>query len=232
MNQSQTTASYEIIYNTLKKRILHLELIPGTMVSEIETAKEFAISRTPVRDAFKALVSDGLLEVKPHIGTFVTLIDLNKILDILYIREVMEKSILKELALSFTPVHEFKLKHILHTQKSLIDNTELSAQEFAMAFIKTDHEFHQTLCTLAGKSNLITYFNMINIQYERFRTFLNFESKASAQTLYEEHVNLLNCIKDRDFEAIDATLSHHIYNGFHSRTQLIYKYPNYFKPLD
>lgn len=228
---SSTTASYEVIYNTLKKRITYLELIPGTLVSEIETAKEFSVSRTPVRDAFKALVNEGLLEVKPHVGTFVSLIDINEISDILYIREIMEKAILRDLSASFNQSQEFKLRHILHNQENLIENNSLSPQDFATEFARSDNEFHQALFTLAGKENLITYFQMISAQYERFRTFLNFEDKSTVKTLYLQHVKLLDCIKNKDMNELDTILTHHIYDGFNSKANLIYEYPNYFRPL-
>lgn len=231
MSQLQATASCEAVYNTLRQRILHLELPPGTMVSEIETSKEFSVSRTPIRDAFKALVNEGLLEVRPHIGTFVTPIDLNQVSDLLYIREVMEKAILKSLALSFDPSQEFKLRHILHTQKSLIEQTSLSPQEFAKAFVKSDYEFHQALCTLTGKTTLIPYFESISAHYKRFSIFSIAEYKPSAETLYLEHVHLLNHIKTKNIQELDSALTHHIYNDFNHMINTIYDYPNYFKPL-
>ena len=232
MSHSQITASYEIVYSTLKQRILHLELPPGSLVSEIETAKEFAVSRTPVRDAFKALVNDGLLEVKPHIGTFVTLIDINKISDILYIREVIEKSILNELMLSFNQSQAFKLKHILHTQQTLIEDTSLSIKEFAKEFSKSDNAFHHALFSLVGKASLITYFQTINAQYERFRTFLNFEDRTTAETLYTEHLELLEGIKNKDINTVNTLITHHIYDGFNNKSTLFNEYPNYFKTID
>ena len=232
MSQVNTSASYEAVYNTLRKRILHLELTPGTMVSEIETSKEFSVSRTPVRDAFKALVNEGLLEVRPHIGTFVTLIDLDKISDLLYIREVMEKAIIKELTHSFNPSQEFKLKSILHNQYALIENPSLSNQQFAMEFIKCDYDFHHTLYTLAGKANLVGYFDSINAQYNRFRTFLNFENRTNAEKVYNEHLSLLEGIKTKNLEELDSVITHHIYDGFNNLTELMSAYPNYFKALD
>ena len=231
MSQSQITASYEIVYTTLKTRILNLELPPGSLVSETETAKEFAVSRTPVRDAIKALVNDGLLEVKPHIGTFVTLIDINEISDILYIREVLEKAIVGELMLSFNQSQEFKLRHILHSQQNLIEDTLLSPKDFAKEFVKSDTAFHCALFSLTGKTNLITYFQIINPQYERFKTFLNFEDKHTAQNLYKEHLELLEGIKNKDIDKVNMLLTHHIYDEFNSKTNLIHQYPNYFKTI-
>ena len=228
MYPSQTAASYEVVYTTLKKRILYLELVPGTLVSETETAKEFSVSRTPVRDAFKALVNEGLLEVRPHIGTFVTLIDINDILSLLYIREVMEKAILKELALSFNQSQEFQLRHILHNQKTLIENTSLTPRDLAMAFANSDDDFHKTLCSLTGKAHLFTYFQMINVQYERFRAFLNLNNTSMVNHFYLQHLKLLDCIKNKDLNRLDLVLTQHAYDGFNNNSNLIYQYPDFF----
>ena len=52
----------DIVYKSLKNEILHLHLLPGSAVSEIETSNKYNVSRTPVRDAFKALANnDGTL---------------------------------------------------------------------------------------------------------------------------------------------------------------------------
>ena len=79
MNGTRHTGTSVAVYKDLKEQILHLELPPGSAISEIDTAATFHVSRTPVRDAFKMLEREGLLEVRPHIGTFVSLIDLNMI---------------------------------------------------------------------------------------------------------------------------------------------------------
>ena len=231
MNQSQTTAAYEAVYNTLKKRILHLDLLPGDMVSEIETSKEFSVSRTPIRDAFKTLANEGLLEVKPHIGTFVTLIDMNQIADILYIREVMEKAIANELSISFNQSQEFKVQHILNRQRQLLQDTTLSSQEFAMKFAESDNEFHGILFSLVGKERLLSHFHPINGQYQRFRTLLNLKDQSATQSLYDEHTQLLHHIKQKNTHELNDLLTHHIYDGFNTHTYLIDEYPHYFKAL-
>ena len=112
------TATSDVVYSQLKERILHLELPPGAAISEIETAAAYHISRTPVRDAFKRLEQEGLLEIRPHIGTFISLIDLNAVSDVLYIREVLEFSVFSDLTRSDT-FSEEKIRPILEHQKAL-----------------------------------------------------------------------------------------------------------------
>ena len=95
MEQKNHAGTYQQVYRKLREEILHLELPPGTSIGEIETAARFQTSRTPVRDAFKILEIEGLLEIKPHIGTFVSLIDLRTVSDILYMRCTLEQSIFR-----------------------------------------------------------------------------------------------------------------------------------------
>ena len=98
MGAEQYKSREEWVYESLKSDILDLRLKPGQLLKETEICEKFGVSRTPVRDAFKRLEREGLLEIRPHIGTFVSRIDLHTVSDILYIREVLEFSILSDLA--------------------------------------------------------------------------------------------------------------------------------------
>ncbi len=65
------------VYEDLKKAILYMRILPGTSIGENEVVARCSVSRTPVRDAFRQLEAEGLLEVKSHVGAYVTLIDLD-----------------------------------------------------------------------------------------------------------------------------------------------------------
>ena len=123
MSIKKNNASSNIVYKGLRDDILSLKLIPGSAISETDIASKYNVSRTPVRDAFKALSNEGLLEVKPHVGTFVSLMDINQISDVLYVRKVVELSILKDLANSLTEADELRLKFNLNEQKIFLLNT-------------------------------------------------------------------------------------------------------------
>lgn len=64
------------IFQILKTRIIEMEYEPGMAISEKELIEEFAVSRTPVREALLKLSQIGLIEMVPRVGTFVTQIDL------------------------------------------------------------------------------------------------------------------------------------------------------------
>lgn len=225
------TGTSEAVYQKLREQILHLELPPGSAISEIETAAKYEISRTPVRDAFKMLENEGLLEIRPHIGTFVSLIDLNMISDILYMREVLEQAVLKDLSSIYDKSQEFRIRLNLQHQHELLES-DLPIEELSREFIIIDNEFHNTLFDMAGKKNVMYFFQSINSQYERFRTFINLGGKNDLIRLCNDHEEIWTSIASQDYEHLRSCVSHHIYDGFNGSTENIYKHPEYFKSLN
>lgn len=230
MSGTTKNATSEAVYQQLKEQILHLDLAPGCAISETDTASQYNVSRTPVRDAFKALEMEGLLEIQPHVGTFVSLIDLNEISDILYMREVLEQAVLKDLSMHFTQAQLLKFNIILANQKNLL-SSDLDDITLGKEFIKSDNEFHSSLFELAGKKNVWIFLSMVNQQYERFRTFINRTGKDSLASLYEEHTTILEAISKKELDTLSQTITEHIYGGFNRSSALVCNYPSYFKPL-
>ncbi len=221
------TGTYIQVYQKLKDEILHLELPPGTAIGEIETAARFQTSRTPIRDAFKLLELEGLLEIKPHIGTFVSLIDLHAVSDILYTRATMEQAIFKDLATMLNQSQEYRINLLLQKQKELLES-DLSIEEMGRAFILNDNEFHYALYEMAGRKNVISFYYTFNSQYERFRTFINMGGKEELTRLYQEHARIWQLILDKNLEELDSCITHHLYDGFNSSMKVVSDYPDYF----
>ena len=67
------------VYLTLRRDILNWRLLPGRRLSEKDIAGRMNISKTPVREAFIKLQGEGLLEIRPQRGTYVSLMDMEQI---------------------------------------------------------------------------------------------------------------------------------------------------------
>ncbi len=218
------------VYDELKNDILNMKIKPGSILSEIETAKKFNVSRTPVRDAFRRLEGEGLLEVRPHIGTFVTLIDLDTISDIIYIREKVEIGIVENLAESLPQSQLFNLRIILLKQRELLSKEEENL-ELALEFIQLDNEFHYKLFELAGKKGVWDLLNQQQHHYLRFRVFIDLSNKDRLQDLLETHEKILECIEKKELSSMREIYQHHLYEGVKNATPKIYDNPSYFKYL-
>ena len=222
----------EIVYQSLKEDILRLILPPGSAISEIETATRYNVSRTPVRDAFKALESEGLLEVQPHIGTFVSRIDLNKVSDMIFMRESLEQTVLKLLASSCTQSQILKIRLLLKEQENMIkQNKAVSKEDHAFLgnqFLKMDNEFHYTLFKLAGKSSVWNFMTLYSAHYDRFRTLINWSENEMLPTLYKQHCDIVELIAAKDVERLDSLISVHLNSGFASNAEILLKNADYF----
>ncbi len=74
--KSQARERFDAIYLALRERICLLDYAPGTRLGEEELAQEFGVSRTPLRRVLSRLESEGLLETRQGVGTFVTSFDM------------------------------------------------------------------------------------------------------------------------------------------------------------
>lgn len=229
-------ATSDIVYRSLKNDILHLVLPPGSAISEIETAAKYKVSRTPVRDAFKALENEGLLEVRPHIGTFVSYIDLNKVSDMIFIREVLEQAVIKNFATSYTQTQLLKVRLALKEQENLVNSyrkEQISPEEriqHGAQFLLLDNEFHSLLFHLAGKGQVWELLKSNSSHYERFRTLINWSEDDMLAELFEQHCSMIDAVVSKDFERLSQIISSHIYSGFSRNTDIVLKNASYFSP--
>src|SRR5438045_8251938 len=77
---------FERIYRTIRDRICLIEYEPGRRLAEEDLAREFGVSRTPVRRVLARLESEGLLESRHGVGTFVIDVDLDALLPVYQLR--------------------------------------------------------------------------------------------------------------------------------------------------
>jgi DNA-binding GntR family transcriptional regulator len=100
------------IYEKMKWRILYLQYEPGQSLDEKEIAKEFGISRTPIREAVKQLEWERLVEVVPRGGAFVSRIEIQNLKEVLNIRKNLEGQLARIAALNRKDHHIKGLKKL------------------------------------------------------------------------------------------------------------------------
>lgn len=232
MTKTPRKGTSDIVYKSLKDEILHLQLLPGSAVSEIETSNKYHVSRTPVRDAFKALASEGLLEVIPHVGTFVSYIDIREISDILFLREVVEQAVLRILATTYTQAQILKIRLSLNEQQKLIQQMpsldDAARKEAGTRFLILDNQFHELLFSLSGKRKIWDMLVNSNPQYERFRTLLNMGNPDAIEHLYQTHSEIVEAIIQKDLDRLQQLVSSHIYGGFSENADIVLQNSGFF----
>lgn len=82
----------DMIYQKLRDRICSVAYPPGSILRETELAKEFNISRTPIRHVLTTLEHDGLLVVKHGVGNIVSEIEPHELVEIFTVRMILWQS--------------------------------------------------------------------------------------------------------------------------------------------
>lgn len=203
----------------LRSRIIRNDLKPASRLSEPELAREYHVSRQPVREAFITLVNEGLLEIRPQRGTFVKLIDYDAVLNGRFVREAVEADIVKRLA-NAPPGW---LVQDLRTQ---LDAQNAVGARDPAKFIELDEKFHQTLADSAGVGKAWTILDAIKTQMDRVR-FLTFEEFPVAK-LIDQHTAIVDAIEQRNVAGAEATMRTHLKEILNSLPKVQSLYPAYF----
>ena len=215
------------VYETLKRDILHMKIKPGTAIGEVEIANMFGVSRTPVRDAIRRLEADGLVNVKSHIGTYVSLIDLDQVADVIYMREKIEKAVLFDSMKVFRNKTSLKLILNLEKQKNLLES-DVDDSEIAVQFMILDNEFHRVFFEMTGRLAIWEYLQTIQYHYDRFRIFVNEGSREKNKKLFEEHLQLVEALKGGNIEEVYKVFDNHLYYGVSNGTTNVLHNKQYF----
>jgi len=214
----------ENVYEIIKANIINLNLKPGTRISEKEISELLKVSRTPVREAFIKLSKEGLLYILPQRGTYISHIDLDLVEDARFIRESLEKTILKIATENFPEDYLLKLERNIEIQKSLI------GQKRYYEFLETDEEFHKTIFAGCNRERTWSFIEQINSEYKRVR-MLTFLAEIDWGNVIMQHIEIMESIRQRDEERGQRVISNHIGKLVLEQVELKKKYPHYFKTI-
>lgn len=217
------------IYQTLKNEILTLKLVPGATISETEMAQRFRLSRTPVRAAFGKLLGEDLIKVVPQKGTYITLLDFDYILQLLYMREKVEHHVIKEAAEKQTPTFLQELTQNLKKQKEVVSSQQEIDQ---VAFFRLDRQFHCACYALTDKERLWDRIDQIDHQYIRYR-ILYYSIPKSFQILYREHCKMYKIIAEKRLDLAEGFCRAHLFGHVADANSFILEhYSSYFYPQE
>ncbi len=217
----------DTIYQTLRQEIMLLTLAPGALVSESEVCRRFGVSRTPVREVFKRLELEGLLEVRPQRGTFVSRIRLAPLNDLMFIREAVEIAALNELAEKIDARGLFKLRLHLMEQERLFE-AALGRAEFVRAFLQADNMFHRTLYILVDRTGVWDFISTTRPHYNRFRILNDTLNPHVCEDILQRHRDIVDALETHDAQRLQELRRQPLYNSMENITRVVRAYPDYF----
>ncbi len=136
-------------YNEILRRILNLELPPGTYISRNDLAEQLEISKTPIREALQLLEQDKLVKIFPQSKTLVTKINIDEIKRSNFFRVAIEIEVLREM------IENYDEKTLAKIEKNLKKQEEISEDITRLnEFDELDKEFHTIMFNSIGQEEL------------------------------------------------------------------------------
>lgn len=212
----QKSKRHEEIQKQLKKFILDNNLRPGDRLpSEKDIASQMQVSRNAVREAVKALVAQGIIEIRPGLGTYVKNFSLEDLLtsfvynflfyggsvvELYAVRKQIELGFIKEAVRNITDKDIEELRSIL---KEMWDKAERG-----LAFTDEDMSLHQVIFGSVKNESLLQLLHIFNALYKGAPFLSNYTQEEIRQD-YQRHVDLVDSIAARDEEETYIRLDRH-----------------------
>ncbi len=191
------------LYNEIQKAILSNELEPNTKITEQSICKQYDVSRTPVREAFRQLEADGLIENIPNRGAYVVGLSKRDISDLFDLRCLME---IQAVEWAIQRLTDEEIDSLRETIDFMDFYTMKNDTEKVLSFNSSFHNiiYKSTKDRILQKT-LATYQTYLKHSAPP-RTF----SKDYLITILEEHKAIFEAIESRNVPAARLAMETHM----------------------
>lgn len=197
----QAESLAEKAYVAIRRLIVTLELGPGSVINERELVEQLGIGRTPVREALRRLAHEGLVEVYPRRGMFVTDVDVRKLALVSEVRAALEPEAARLAAERATDAERAELQELLD---------ELNAADADdHALMALDERIHRAVYRCARNDLLATTLEQYYVLALRIWT-IALDRQHELNDAVQGHRALLEAIHDGDGERAAATMRAHV----------------------
>ena len=180
----------EQIYRKIKHDILTGLHRPGKQLSVNELAGEYQVSATPIREALNVLQREGLVEIIPRVGCFVSQMTIKDVQDIFELRLIIESASTEMAARNITDAEVTYLEGI--------HNSYVSGDiDSYWRYLEENREFHYRIALATRNKWLAEVVGRLLDQMQRL-LFLRLDLRDCADEMVGEHRQLVAALKKRD----------------------------------
>jgi len=214
--------NHDYALRTLRENIIHLDLPPGSRISENDLSAQLGLSRTPIREALMELARVRLVEVYPQRGSAIALIDDELVEEARFLRSVMECAVIELVCRMATE------QDLLLLMENVTRQEYYLAQGQSEQLWKLDGSFHALLFRIARKEQTHALMADMTLHFDRVRNMTLNTVENSA--IVSDHRAIAEAVARRDEAAAKQLMSVHLSRYQVDKTHLLEHYPaEYFK---
>jgi DNA-binding GntR family transcriptional regulator len=194
---------HEEAADRLRDLIVQGKLLPGARLNERLLTAQLGLSRTPLREAFKVLATEGLVELLPNRGAVVSQLDPARLAESMAVMGALE-ALAGELACANATEAQVNEIRALHYEM-----LAYHARGDLAGYFKFNQAIHLKIVKYSGNATLYNMYRQLNGNVRRARYMANL-SKERWDAAVREHEDILAALSARDVKRIRALLSDHI----------------------
>jgi DNA-binding GntR family transcriptional regulator len=162
----------EQVYELLKRDIVQCRLEPGQLIEEAMISERYEIGRTPFREACQKLEAEGLVEISPRRGSFVSQFSYASVNNLFEVRMILEPAI-AELACKRSSGRPLEALEEITTESEGLKQTEI------VGITSNSKRFHVEVAQLTGNRELVSTIDNI---HDKLMRILIFAARRSVGT--------------------------------------------------
>lgn len=186
----------EKILEHIRDAIISGSLKAGSRVSEPELAERYGISRTPIREAFRQLESEGYLTVIPRKGAVVSECNLKEVEDFYAIKSILEGYAARRACERLTEKDIERLRSINSRLAELAERNDIKM------FFKVHGDFHALFINAADNEKLKEMIYSLVTRFQRLR-YMSLSLPGRMKVSVQEHEKIIDAFQRRDAEAAE-----------------------------
>lgn len=181
----------------------------GGRLDENGLARQLGVSRTPLREAIRGLVQEGLIEHRPFQGNFVRQFTCKQVQDLFEVRGALE-GLAARLAVARLTDEGFRvLEEILEDVHEALEAGDMTR------YSSSDRRFHSTIAQYSGNATLIESLEQLSAQIQIARVLANRDPGVVQRTANERPL-ILAALEARDAQEAARLVEQHIRGVFDS----------------
>lgn len=182
--------------------IMEGTLIPGDQVKENSISIEIGISRAPIREALKELISDGIIEYRPQVGNFIPKLSPKEIVDIYTTRGVLEGYAIG------TTYDQFSEDEIEKLNNMAMLMEKYARKDNRKMVVQIGDDFHSLLISKSSNIQLIEYTECLNIKLH-ILFFKHWPNLYSQKEIGNRHQRIVEALKSLETSQIENVIRDH-----------------------
>ncbi len=147
----------------LREAILDGTFQPGERIKQDAVAKQFGVSRLPVREALRELAGEGLVTLERDVGARVTLLDPRELIEIYLLREAIESRVAAESATRVSEAEVAKIWKLVEASEAELEKNDVDA------YLAVDRDLHVAILEPARMPRALSIVHSLWQTAERYR---------------------------------------------------------------